>query len=1398
MRSSRLCALLTIHLLACDSDKGVQVFNPPPTAEITSHSDGDEVSEGYAAEFRAELTDPNNPVGELQAQWYAGGTEVCPMLPPNENGTSICTAVIGLEEGEVEVVVKDPQNAAGSAGVSLSVIPTDAPTAAIILPDAEGVFYSDQLITFQGLASDSEDSPQDLVAFWESSIDAILDVEAEPGEDGGFTGFGYLGEGDHGLTLHVEDTTGKTASESITVTVGPPNSAPSCAITEPVTGSVVLINELVTFEAQASDADVPADWLAVSWSSDKDGELGSSTPTSAGEITFPYSALTADTHVISMTVTDELGETCTDNLVLTIGTPPTVSIISPNGDTYNEGTPITFEAQVTDSEDPPEDIAVQWESSIGGTFSSQGSDSNGTVLFTLSDLAQGPHTLIVTAEDSAGLTATDSTTFTVNGLPTAPAVAISPEPAYTDDALTASASGSSDPENDPISYSYEWLLNGSATGLTGAILPSTETSKGETWTARATPSDGMGSGDYAEAAATILNHPPAISGVSISPGTGVSPNAFLTCSASITDADASDILSTTYAWTVGGASAGSGSTLQLDPSFAAAGDIVECTVGTWDGTDSAGGSASVLIDNTDPAMAAVSIVTAAPHYNDSALECIASATDADGDAISYTFSWTNQSAGTLLGSGTSAGASSTVTLSAAVAAPTDDIRCQATADDGLGGTATGSDTAALDNRAPSMASATLSSAGGFQSGETIACTPSATDADGDSLSLSYSWTSNGLALGSTADSYAVVPGSVSVGADITCTATATDPWGGTDSASASAILENSAPLLSVSISPAAGIQLSTALTCTESASDPDGSVPSVTLEWFNGSAAIGSGPTLQLSSLIAAAGDTVTCAATAIDADDVTVSVAASDSVSVDNTPPELTDLSIAPDPAATSDVLLASYTAIDADGHSVSCSFEWFVDDGTGAGAQLIAGVAGASLDGELHFEKNQLVYAVATPNDGIQDGLPATSNSLVIQNTPPLPPVLSTLPASVPEGGVDDLVCMVDSQAPDEDGDPLVYSFAWTQTTGSGSAAFTGASDTSADSTVPGTSTACDDIWECAATVTDGTDSATATASISVRACFNGTGSWTSQEAMPDPLTSHVAMMDTGGNRVLVYGGQSYYKLSEDLYEYSMATEEWALLSPTGVGPAPLAGHSGAYDETTEQWLVFGGQSYYSLTDELFVLDAATTHWDQPAISGDSPDPRTGHAAAMDGGTGTMYVFGGQTYYSLLADLWAFDLAAQTWTEIYPTGDAQPLAEAAAAYDPEFHALYVFGGQGYYGLSETVHCLDLGSMEWSEAVLTGDSLPPMHQATAAWTEGIAGFLVYGGQTYYSLLDTAYAVVPTGICQAEATAVAVTGDTPPALRGGALVHDAASGDSLLVGGQGYYTLYDSVLAFRP
>ena len=148
----------------------------------------------------------------------------------------------------------------------------------------------------------------------------------------------YLSEGHHVITLRVEDKTEKADSDEVTITVGGPNSNPTCEITVPQSGLAVPVGETIDFQGLANDVDIDDNLLSVEWTSNKmEGILGISPPNSSGDVLFSYADLTVDTHTITMTVTDEKGATCSDFISVAVGTPPSVTIDSPTSGIYNEG-----------------------------------------------------------------------------------------------------------------------------------------------------------------------------------------------------------------------------------------------------------------------------------------------------------------------------------------------------------------------------------------------------------------------------------------------------------------------------------------------------------------------------------------------------------------------------------------------------------------------------------------------------------------------------------------------------------------------------------------------------------------------------------------------------------------------------------------------------------------------------------------------------------------------------------------------------------------------------------------------------------------------------------------------------------------------------------------------------
>jgi hypothetical protein len=1125
---------LLLPALAACQDAGVTKFNSPPTASITSHRTGDTVREGYSETLTGIVGDPNHDLEDLLVDWVVDGTTVCPAVAVAPTGAVSCDTLFGVGGGAVQLIVSDPEGESAQDRVDLTVAATDAPTAEITAPTETGVYYSDQLITFAGLVGDGEDAPEDLVVSWETDGLGDLGLTIDVTSAGEVEAFGNLAEGEHAVRLRAVDTSSKEATDSVVITVGPPNTAPSCGITSPADGEAGPEGGEVRFEGSVADVDVAADWLGVTWTSDVDGTLRESTPDSDGTVGFAYTDLTVATHRITLTATDEVGATCTDSIYYTVGTPPELIVTAPlDGDVVNEGDTVAFAATVADNEDLPTEIDLSWWSDLDGEFSNQGADSTGAIAFSYSALGPGSHGLRVTATDTDGLYTVATLNLNVNAVPTAPTVAITPDPAITSDSLTANASGSVDPDSSgTVTYSYAWYENGVlSSASTSAVFPPSDTVKHSSYRVVVTPDDGTGSGPTGEATLTVSNADPSLTGPTLS-ASSVTVGDVLTCAASATDVDG-DSVTLTYTWSDGSTGTTYAVTDADDP-----GDAITCTVVADDGDGgTATASASASVDNTDPVLTGVTVDPSTAQVGD-LLTCSGTATDADGGTPSLSYAWSG------------GGSGSTYTV-VDTDDPGDVITCTMTATDTDGGSATGSATASIINTDPTVDTVSISPSSATND-DTLTCSATSSDADGGTPSISYSWdnltTGGSLGAGATLDLSVVAVFSADT---VQCTATAADTDGGSGTGTATLTVDNRAPTLSVVLTPASASSSET-LTCVAAPADDDGDSLTTTFAWDVGGTTVAATSTSGLTSTLAgafSAGDTVTCTATTSDGKGGTASDSASSSIT--NDAPVVSGVTLLPSTARTNNTLTASATTSDPDGDPLTVTYSFYV------GGSLVQAGSSTTLSGITHFDKHESVYVAVSAYDGT-DTTTVNSATVVIDNTPPGAPVVSITPTSPTAG--DTLVCNIDTPSNDDDSDTVTYTMAWevdgvayvaggtTDTGGldSGDPGWLGPSTTTwTDDTVDGADVGSAETWTCTATPNDGDDDGTAGSAttltedeyedfvIFVTNTFLGSssGSWLSNRAAADAHCASYASSSgiSGSNFKIMYSTPS-----EDAKDY------------------------------------------------------------------------------------------------------------------------------------------------------------------------------------------------------------------------------------------------------------------------
>ena len=460
---------------------------------------------------------------------------------------------------------------------------------------------------------------------------------------------------------------------------------------------------------------------------------------------------------------------------------------------------------------------------------------------------------------------------------------------------------------------------------------------------------------------------------------------------------------------------------------------------TLDATDTRGGTCSdevnVLVNRLPVATDVV--ITPDPAVESDTLTCSWGYSDDDGDAEGDTsVGWTVD--------GVAAGTE--VTLSGAFAEGSV-VRCTVTPHDGQQAGAEAVSAEGVINSRPALTDALISPDPAVV-GDTLTCSWSGwSDADGDTDQSTVAWAVNGVLVG-----IDTTLGEGFVGGDmVTCEVTPHDGLEDGTPVSTSLAVDNSAPVLSdVTLSPDPAVEADT-LTCTPgTTTDPDGtSVFTYTYGWtVDGSGLTETGSTLTGDHFDKGQG--VACEVTPHDGTESGAAVG-SNTVTIGNTAPTVSDVSISPENPTSADDLTCAYTDDDVDGDTLTASISW--DDGTriiGTGTTLTAG--GDHSDGET------ITCTVSVSDGTASDG---GSASVTVTNSPPILSSVSIVSTGDYVEG-ETLTCTPGSVT-DFDGDTPTYAYAW-----SVSGSDPGVSDADLDS----------DHWakgdsvSCTATPYDGTD--------------------------------------------------------------------------------------------------------------------------------------------------------------------------------------------------------------------------------------------------------------------------------------------------------------------------------------
>jgi hypothetical protein len=257
-----------------------------------------------------------------------------------------------------------------------------------------------------------------------------------------------------------------------------------------------------------------------------------------------------------------------------------------------------------------------------------------------------------------------------------------------------------------------------------------------------------------------------------------------------------------------------------------------------------------------------------------------------------------------------------------------------------------------------------------------------------------------------------------------------------------------------------------------------------------------------------------------------------------------------------------------------------------------------------------------------------------------------------------------------------------------------------------------------------------------------------------VPTARSEPAMVYDSSAGRMILFGGMNDVDESGfgDTWAYDPATNTWANLNPAGEVPSARSGHSMVYDPASGKMILFGGRNEDAGVNDTWAYDPSANTWTELTPSGASPSARINHQMVYDSTQGKVILFGGwwDAPGVRFANPWAYDPAANTWTELAPVG-ASPSARSGTGmvYDSVTGKVILFGGWDGESFCADTWSYDPTANTWVELTPTGDVPAARGYPAMVYDPGTGRVVLFGGwvgdtTAQINLNDTwAYGVTP-------------------------------------------------------
>ncbi|XP_013412282.1 acyl-CoA-binding domain-containing protein 5 [Lingula anatina] len=245
------------------------------------------------------------------------------------------------------------------------------------------------------------------------------------------------------------------------------------------------------------------------------------------------------------------------------------------------------------------------------------------------------------------------------------------------------------------------------------------------------------------------------------------------------------------------------------------------------------------------------------------------------------------------------------------------------------------------------------------------------------------------------------------------------------------------------------------------------------------------------------------------------------------------------------------------------------------------------------------------------------------------------------------------------------------------------------------------------------------------------------------PSPRWGHSFCFTEPPNAIIIGGQGDKQVLSKDsIWELQTETKQWRPLKTTSVGPNPEArmGHTATYDPVMRCIYIYGGSKNVKWFSDVHVLELDELKWQLVKANGKAPT-RAYHTATLY--RHELWMFGGvfprpdPQPDGSSNEIEIFSPVMESWYNPIVTGEKpEPRSGHSATIIGD--QLVVFGGWDFPVCFSDIHILDMGFVEWTKPNVNGTPPAPRswHAACALTGKRV---LIHGGYDGNNAMDDSF-----------------------------------------------------------